>query len=294
MKEDDLEKTKEGQESNNKKKKQSGKEPTLKNFVLIIVFAVILAILTQGGISLVIQKFLNIPAENMGFASWGDTFFLRILASLSGTLISTFVIGTFLASKARIAAFIAVSPTILFWVFAFISSFFYFPVGDLPFEGIKQVFLIPLLLIILSPVAAHYGVMLGSDYRSDFNRPKSILNIRWYHWLWILPFSVTRIIAVSLFFLVFLVQFDFEYGGRGMHFGILQIITNSGYFLGRIIILIILYGLFGAVSHAYSLLTEETEERESTWKKGLIIFGYVLLFFALHFLIFGEYIFYNI
>lgn len=64
----------------------------IKNFILIIIFAIIFSFVVQDGIRLVIQKFLEIPSDHMGLADWGNTFFLRIFASLLSTAVGTFVI----------------------------------------------------------------------------------------------------------------------------------------------------------------------------------------------------------
>ena len=265
---------------------QIGKRPTTRNFVLIVVFAIALGIILEEATSLVIQRFLGIPPEHMALAVWGDTFFLRILASLASTAAGAFVIGTFLASKARTGALVAVAPTVLFWLFALIVGFPYVAEGGFLTNQVKQIVVMPVALVITSPVAAYYGARIGERYRGRFDSRKSVLNIKWYHWLWILPFALRQIVAVLLFTIVLLIRFDLSYG-PGMLPMLADFVLNLGYYLGRIVMVLVLFGLFAAVHHAYSLLTGEARSSEGKWKKGAIVFGYVFLFYALHLLAFG-------
>jgi len=274
----------EQQEQNIKQK------PGVKSFILIILFAIVVGVIVQESISLVVQRFLDIPPEHMGIADWGDTFFLRILASLVSTTIGAFIIGTFLVSRAKIAALIAATPTILFWLFALVVSYSYVAEAGFLAHQVKSMILIPISLAILSPVVAYYGAKFGESYHNHFERSKSVLDIKWYHWLWILPFFLNKIVAVLLFTFISLIWFDFSYGWTGMYPGLLDFITNWGYYLGRLILLFVLIGLVAAVNHAYSLLTQEAATSKEKWIKGAILFGYVLLFSILHVIIFGEYL----
>jgi len=268
----------------------TGKKGSVKTIILIIFFAIIFSFIVNDGIRLVIQKFLEIPSDSIGLAQWGDTFFLRIIASLVAMATGTFAIGTFLKEKVRLAGIIATVPATLFWVAVLIFGITIISDYGYSFESIKAVLLLPAILIILLPVVGYFSSGWGEHYRDHFQKPKSVLDIKWYHYLWIFPFYLNKVVAIPLFSIILLVKFDFSEGWTGMYPGVLDFITNWGYYLGRIILLFIIIGLFLSVQHVYTLLTEENKTSKEKWKKGIIVFGHVLLFSVLNVLIFGQYL----
>ncbi|MEX2564043.1 MAG: hypothetical protein WD312_02935 [Candidatus Paceibacterota bacterium] len=276
-------------EINNYRESESKKIKT-KTFVLIILFAIVFSFIINDGIRLVIQKFLEIPSDSIGLAQWGDTFFLRILASLVAMAAGTFVIGTFLKEKVRLAGVIAALPATLFWIATLIFGITIVSDYGYSFESVKAMLLLPAILAISLPVVGYFSSGWGQEYRDHFQKPKSVLDIKWYHWLWIFPFYLNKIVAILLFSIILLVQFDFSEGWTGMYPGILDFITNWGYYLGRIILLFIIIGLFLSVKHVYTLLSEKSKTRKEKWGKGAIIFGHVFLFSILYVLIFGQYL----
>jgi hypothetical protein len=261
-----------------------------KIIALIILFAIVFSFVVNDGVRLVIQKFLEIPSDAIGLAQWGDTFFLRIFASLLAMAAGTFVIGTFLKTRARLAGVVATLPATIFWIAILIFGATIIGDYEYSFEVVKAMLLLPLVLAILLPIVGYFSAGWGQEYRSYFQRPKSILNIKYYNWLWIFTFYLNKVVAVLLFSVILLVKFDFSEGWTGMYPGILDFIINWGYYLGRIILLFIIVGLFLSVKHFYSLLTEESETTKEKWKKGLIVFGHVLLFSVLYVLFFGQYL----
>jgi|GEM_PF-3803936 len=248
-----------------------------KNYILIIIFAVVFGFVVQDGIGVVIQKFLKIPNDYIGLAQWGDTFFLRIFASLIGTATGAFIIGTFLKRKFRLSAIIATLPTVLFWIAVFIFGVTIISDEGSSFETVKAMLLLPGILAVLSPVVAYFVAGWGNEYFNEFQRKKSVLNIKWYHWLWILPFYLNKVVALPLFTLILLWKADWLHGG-----------ILYGRILVRSIFLIILAGLFASVSHVYILLSEEKTTAKINWKNGIIIFGHVLLFSVLYVLWFSS------
>lgn len=258
-----------------------------KNFILIIIFAVVFNFVVQDGIRLVVQKFLEIPDDYIGLAQWGDTFFLRIFASLIGTATGTFVIGTFLKKKAKLVAIIATLPTVIFWLVVLVLGITVIADQGYSFENVKVMLLLPIILVILSPIAGYFSAGWGQQYFDEFQRPTSILNIKWYHWLWIFPFYLNKVVAVPLFTLGLLWQYDTNIvsGGRYPN-PIIELIFNFGNTVSRIIVFFILMGLIASIYHAYSLLSEEKTTTKINWKNGIIIFGHVLLFSVLYVLLF--------
>lgn len=277
-------------EQSNNQAKTANEKIRIKNIILIIIFGIILNFVVQDGIRVVIQKFLEIPSGSIGLAQWGDTFFLRIFASLFAMAVGTFAIGTFLKTRARLAGVIATLPATLFWIATLIFGTTIIGDYEYSFDAIKAMLLLPLILAISLPIAGYFSSGYGQEYGSHFQRPKSILNIRWYNWLWIFPFYLNKVVAIPLFALILLVKFDFREGRAGIYPGLLDFIINWGYYLGRIILFFIIVGLFLSVKHVYFLLTEESKTMKEKWKKGLIVSGHVLLFSILYVLLFGQYL----
>ncbi|MCP4704670.1 MAG: hypothetical protein GY865_08675 [candidate division Zixibacteria bacterium] len=154
------------------------------------------------------------------------------------------------------------------------------------FENIKIMLILPASLAVLSPIVALYSVNVGMKFSDSFEREKSILNIKWFHWIWILPFYLSKAIAVPLFCLIFLWEVDFLYDKSDRYLSIFDLISNWGYYLTRGVILFIFIILSASVSHVYSLLTEEGESNKI--KTGSIVFGHVLLFSVIHALLFWK------
>ncbi len=257
------------------------------NFILIVVFAIFFSFVVQDGIRLVIEKLLDIPDEGMGLAQWGETFFLRIFASLIATATGTFVIGTFLKTKTRIAAIIATIPTTLFWIATLILRIKVFGEYETSFSNIKMMLLQPGILAVLTPIVGYHGAKWGEGYHEQFQKPKSILNIKWYHWLWILPLYLNKAVAIPLLTLILLWTYDATVGANSnINMGIFDLIFNFGYYVGRIIILFIFIGLLASVHHVHQLLTDDETTKKINWKKGLIVFGHVFLFSLLYVLLF--------
>ena len=119
---------------------------SLLTYILIIIFAIVFSFVVQDGIRMVIIKFLEIPNDYIGLAQWGDTFFLRIFASLIGTAAGTFVIGTFLQKKARLVAIIATLPTVLFWMAVLVFGITIIADEGYSFEAVKAMLLLPGIL----------------------------------------------------------------------------------------------------------------------------------------------------
>jgi len=245
-------------------------------YILIIIFAIVFGYVVHDGFRLVIQKILQIPDESLGLALWGDTFGLRIIASLIGTAAGTFIIGTFLKSKVRLAAIIATLPTILFWLAGLIINI----TGGYS-ENIDGMIFLPLILIILTPIVGYFSAGYGQKYYREFQKPKSVLNIKWYHWLWIFPLYLNKVVAIPLFTLLTLWSFD---SSDPIGSPLLMLIFDSGNTVARIVVFLILGGLIASISHMYSLLTSEKMD----WKKWLMVIGHVLLFQVLYILLFVK------
>ena len=247
------------------------------SYILIILFAIIFSYVVHDGLRLVIQKILQIPDEAIGLALWGDTFGLRIIASLLGTAAGTFIIGTFLKNKVRLVAIIATLPTVLFWLAGLILNM----IGGYS-DNIDGMLFLPLILIILTPIVGYLSAGYGQKYYREFRKPKSVLNIKWYHWLWIFPLYLNKVVAIPLFALLTLWSID---SSDQIGSPLLMLIFDSGNTIARIVVFLILGCLIASVSHMYSLLTSEKMD----WKKWLMVIGHVLLFQVLYVLLFVKF-----
>lgn len=259
--------------------------------ILIVLFGIALSLVVSSELSLVVQKILDIPPESIGLARWGDAFFLRIIASLAAMTAGAFVIGTFLRKKrVQIAGVVAAVPGTLFWVVALILGIMTGSDYGFTFDSAKQMVVLPSILTVLLPTVGYYGAGWGHEVCDNFQRPKSILNIKWYHWLWILPFYVSKVVPVLAFLVISLIRFDFGAGSAVMYPSIFTFIANWGYYLGRVILIFVIYALLLSVNHAYSLLVDESKTTKEKWKKAVMLLGHVLLFFVLYSLFFGQYL----
>lgn len=252
----------------------------ISNFILIILFAIVFAVCVQDGLRLVVQKTFQISRDDIYLARWGDSFFWRIVASLVATASGAFVIGTFLKKKAKLAAIIAALPSTIFWISSLVIGIIYFNESVL---GIKFLLVQPAILAILTPISAYYGVSWGQECAKEFQRPKSVLNIKWYHWLWILPIYLNKVVAVPLATLIFLWTIDAQMGEPSM----LDFIFKWDWMIVRIIVFMIFCGLLTSVNHAYTLLSEENETKRIKWKNAAMTFGHVFLFMILYVLLFA-------
>jgi len=202
-----------------------------KKFILIIIFSILFSYVVQDAIRLVIFKFLGISVDSYGLANWGGYFFLRIIASVIGTATGTFIIGSFLKHKAKLAALISVTPTTLLWLAVLFFGFQMTQKHGYSFENVKMMLLLPGSLVILSPVVALFSVKIGMESFDSFERKNCVLNIKWFHWIWILPLYLSKAVAVPLFCLILLWKVDFLYDQSGAYPNIFDLISNWGYYI---------------------------------------------------------------
>ena len=146
----------------------------------------------------------------------------------------------------------------------------------------------PGILAVLTPIVGYHSAGWGQTYLDQFQRPKSVLNIKWYNWIWILPIYLNKVVAIPLFALILLWTLDAKYGSNSYFMEFFDLILNWGYYVARILILFIFIGLLSSVNHVYSLLAEEESTSKINWKNGMMILGHVLLFLILYVLLFAP------
>ena len=125
--------------------------------------------------------------------------------------------------------------------------------------------------MLLSTPIAYYGGIIGNGFQSDFDRPKSILNIKWFNWLWILPFLLGQVISVYTA-LIFSLWAYGDWSGN-----IVSLFFDFGDFIGRLILGFISGALLLAIIYLHSLLTEDDNDIKFKW---LQILGLVFLFWV--------------
>lgn len=253
-------------------------QPQIKfmQIVLLILFAILFGFTVSDGIRIVIQKIYQLPGDVFSFGYWGDTFWSRIFASAFGSLAGGFVIGTYLGRVGKIPSILHTSPAVLLWLSAFVIE-----ISDIKQYGFP---FLALILIITNPVFAFIGWNWGNEYSSEFENGNTILNVKWYHWIWILPIYLNKVVSIPAFLILLLWKLDFAYD-NAIQSPIITLITSPGYILSRVLILIFIAIIFGSINHNYQMLTEESDVRR--WKKGIIILGHTILLVVIYFLIFG-------
>ena len=244
-------------------------------FILIILFSTIFSYLVTYSFQTVLQLQYEIPDADMFLGFWGDTYFFRILASLLGTAIGGFVIGTYLKKGSKIATIIYSVPIVAFWVFVLI---YYYRGSIDEFSFFSRYHIIPLTLSLLSVPVAYFGCIVGCGFQDDFERSKSILNIKWYHWLWIFPFLLNQIISVLILIITLLWNSPIDENV------ITNLIFNFGNTIARFITIAILMGLMTGAAYLYSLLADDETDIKLKW---LQILGLVILFDFVYMILIG-------
>ena len=247
-----------------------------RHFVLITIFAIFFAFTVTDGIRTVIQKIYNLPSDAFSFGYWEGTFWTRIIASIFGYLAGGFVIGTYLGNAGKIPAVLHTVPSVILWLSVLIVKITNF--NEYSFPSLA------LILVILDPLSGIYGWQWGCRYMDEFENGKRILNIKWYHWFWILLLYLDKVISIPLFFLIILWKIDLTYNNYIAN-PIFTLIFNPGYIVSRIIILIFLSIIVCSINHCYSLLSEENTVK--VWKKGIFIFCHVAFLMLIYIFLFG-------
>ena len=151
-----------------------------------------------------------------GVFIWGEHWFIRAIVSVICAFWAGFISGLISRKNGCYTGIVAVAPSWMLWVgMAYIAL-----TGNIPFfqRGVNEVYLslgnklsIGFILLALFPAAwlgGKHGELYGQNYSEHFDsRPRSLLGIKWYHYLWIpiILFLVLKQGAyVGLYFLVWL------------------------------------------------------------------------------------------
>ena len=198
---------------------------------LIILFSVVFGDLVTNSFQPVIEMVFQISEADSTFSFWGDAYWTRIIASLLGTIFGGFIIGSHLkgngGSLQEFALILYSLPIVFFWGFNLLVYYTHHPINLFlcthlagsffesfpPYTFFVPEFslfsfwhIVPLLLTIFSVPAAYLGAYISVEFKFDFSESKNVLNIPWYHWLWLYFFCIWPIIATSSIFFVSLID----------------------------------------------------------------------------------------
>lgn len=143
----------------------------------------------------------TMPSEpEWGSVFWGEHWILRPVASVLAALGGGFLAGAIARRSGRTVAVLGALPAFLLWTWAAISAWR----EELLFTESSQYFSIgnklaaTIIVVALLPAAAaagRSGEQMGLQYGQHFDgRPKTLLGVKWYHYIW-LPFLIHLILA---------------------------------------------------------------------------------------------------
>jgi hypothetical protein len=165
-----------------------------------------------------------------------------------------YVLGTLTRGLLRTwqAAIIFITPSVVLHLGVFARAFMSEAArNDLVTEPGKMIVL-PILPLLVAPFASFCSIRLGEDAAGKYNRPRSVLNIPWYHWLWILPCYLFQVVGVPAFFLLTLWRIDLILEATKVFPSLL----NLPAFFPRIVLVAIISGVGFSINSVYSTLSE--------------------------------------
>ena len=253
-------------------------------FIFIILFAFVIDYITVESIGFILEDIFRIPEEEMmNGIYWGDAFLSRIIVSLLGTLIGGYIVGSSLNKKQIFATFLYAMPIFIFWIIALIS---YYYMSKLPHNFDNPIFtmfsrwkLIPLIISILTIPTAYLGCYYGSLNNSNYKRTFSILNIKMYNLIWLIPTLYSFSISV-IFMLVVSIFYSFWIGNNPLYNTFL-IFSNNQFIIELLSIIslaLILMTSIHICKLTYKYLSDESNNERF---KILKIIGAILYFWIL-------------
>jgi hypothetical protein len=245
-------------------------------YILIILFATVFSYLIAYSFQLVLQSYYEISSDDISFAFWGDTYFFRILASILATAIGGFIIGSFLKQNSKTISIIFSIPIVAFWGFVLVN---YYQDSIYVFSFFSRFHMIPFILTLLSLPIAYYGNVVGVEFQDEFMGRNCILNIKWYHWIWIFPFLLNQVVSVLVFLLFLLWKSPIEQSIM------INFIYNFGNIIAYFVIMAIFVGFLRGVKYLYNLLTDHESEIKFKWLK---ICGIVIVFNIIYLTLIGS------
>lgn len=186
--------------------------------------------------------------------SWRAAIIVIVLTALSHGF-GTFVLGTLTRQRIKTwtAAIVYVIPFFLVRGLIFALTNMNDVMKENLFVQPVSMVIVPLISLLISPFVAFYCVRLGEESADEFSRPKSVLNIPWQQWLWVLPFFLVQIIGVPLFLLFSLWKIDILTANIPLS------ILSLPAFIPRIIVFFIFSGIIMSINASYTALSKDYE-----------------------------------
>jgi hypothetical protein len=178
-----------------------------------------------------------------------------------GYLAGGYVFGTLSkgAWNGWLKAFMLVLPNLIIRTATFALAFYNTDLQQELLASKMTLIVIPALTMVLSPFVAYFGIGVGESYAEKYNRPKSVLNIDWYHWLWILPFYLFSVAGVTSFLLMGLWKYD-SLTDSDSYFSIFYIFTSFPTIFFWLVILVVIGLVFFSIETVYSTLSNQTSK----------------------------------
>jgi len=205
-----------------------------------------------------------------GAAFWHDHHILRVVASILGTTLGSFVTGCIAKTHGRLCGFLCALPTTLFWLAVGLMAIW------IP-EGFEEItfgqWVVVVVLMVSSPIIGLYSGEWGAQFRRENallfeSRRNTILGVRWFHWFWVFPvLSWSGILITYSFFQALILLFGIRLSA--------SLYNISLALIGLLIFLSIFY-LFMGLYKTYILLSSGYREGISGRKIALRICGWTL------------------
>jgi hypothetical protein len=135
---------------------------------------------------------------------------LGIGIAIIGHGAGAFILGTLLKNRLSsvIATAVYISPYVLLRVGVFLGAIYIPEIQEDVLSHPGNMILMPLIYLLIIPFVSYGFIRTGENVADEFRRPRSVLNIAWYHWLWGTPMLVFQVIGVPAFLLLLLWRID--------------------------------------------------------------------------------------
>lgn len=131
------------------------------------------------------QDIRNENTEGWGLLYWGDHRILRLIAAGSASVAAGLIAGAIGRTRGALLGSAATVPAVGFWAFGFWLS-----IGQAPVADRLLALALPVVLPVVGAWAGTRGAAEVQPIRAQFDaRPRTLLGVYWYHYLWIWPVS---------------------------------------------------------------------------------------------------------
>ena len=124
------------------------------------------------------------PDANWGLLFWGEHWLLRGFASITAAIWGSFIAGVIARSRGGVIAILAAAPAALIWAVGAVWAW-----QSTADHALPNLLLAPALTLLLPCIAYKVGeasAPFGKSAARHFDsRPRTLLGIRWVHYLWI-------------------------------------------------------------------------------------------------------------